>query len=232
MIGVVPLFDEDRDSYWMVPGYMKGIEEAGGIPVMLPLTTDEEDIRTFAETFDGFLFTGGQDVNPAVYGEKAESVCGKPCDERDQMEKLLFAEILGLDKPVFGICRGIQLFNTLLGGTLYQDLPSQRHSDINHKQKPPYDQPVHLVTIEKEGPLYSIFHAETLPVNSYHHQAIKILSDQLVCAAKAEDGLIEAVYMPGKRWVIAVQWHPEFIFHRDPAHFKLFQEFVMQSATL
>lgn len=228
MIGIIPLYDEKKESYWMLPGYMKGIEEAGGIPVMLPLTIDKEIVLPLAEAFDGFLFTGGPDVHPSIYGEKKENVCGEPCEERDLMEKILLERLIALDKPVFGICRGIQLFNALLGGTLYQDIPSQFQSkkQIVHSQNPPYDQPVHHVHIEKESPLYSILQVGTLMVNSYHHQGIKKLSDQLSVAAKAEDGLIEAVYMPGKRFFIAVQWHPEFMFHADETNLKLFQEFV------
>lgn len=228
MIGVVPLYDETKESYWMLPGYMKGIEEAGGIPFMLPLTTDKEMILTLADTFDGFLFTGGQDVNPNLYGEQVEPVCGRPCEERDLMEAILFERAVALDKPIFGICRGIQLFNVLLGGTLYQDLPSQLQSEklITHKQNPPYDQPVHMVTIEKDSPLFTILKEESITVNSYHHQGIKRLAEPLVCAATAEDGLIEAVTMPGKRFVLAVQWHPEFIFHKEEKNLKLFKAFV------
>jgi putative glutamine amidotransferase len=225
MIGIVPLYDETKESYWMLPGYMKGIEEAGGIPVMLPLTTDRETILALADTFAGFLFTGGHDVNPNLYGEHAEPVCGRPCEERDVMEAILFERAVALDKPIFGICRGIQLFNALLGGTLYQDLPSQFQSEkqILHKQTPPYDQPVHMVTLEKDSPLFTILKEESLLVNSYHHQGIKRLAEPLVCAATAEDGLIEAVTMPGKRFVLAVQWHPEFIFQKD---LRLFEAFV------
>jgi putative glutamine amidotransferase len=228
MIGVVPLYDETKESYWMLPGYMKGIEEAGGIPVMLPLTTDRETILALADTFDGFLFTGGQDVNPMMYGEQAEAMCGKPCEERDQMEAILFERAVALDKPILGICRGIQLFNALLGGTLYQDLPSQLHSEkqIIHKQNPPYYQPVHLVTIEKSSPLFAILKEESIMVNSYHHQGIKELAEPLACAATAEDGIVEAVTMPGKRFVLAVQWHPEFIFQKEEKSLKLFKEFV------
>jgi putative glutamine amidotransferase len=234
MIGVVPLYDETKESYWMLPGYMKGIEEAGGIPVMLPLTTDKETIMDLADTFDGFLFTGGHDVNPNLYGEQAEPVCGRPCEERDLMEAILFERAVALDKPIFGICRGIQLFNALLGGTLYQDLPSQFHGEkqIVHKQNPPYDQPVHRVTIEKNSPLFTILKEESLQVNSYHHQGIKRLAAPLACAATAEDGLIEAVTMPGKRFVLAVQWHPEFIYQRDKKNLALFKEFVSKSASL
>mgnify|MGYP000976640359 CR=1 FL=1 len=228
MIGVLPLYDEKKESYWMLPGYMKAVEEAGGIPVIPALTTDVGDISSIAETFDGFLFTGGPDIDPGIYGEKAEEYCGKPCPERDTMEEILFRDVIKLDKPAFGICRGLQLFNALLGGTLYQDIPSQMPSGKNiiHSQKPPYDKPVHSVHIEKASPLYQVLKLDHMMVNSYHHQGIKRLSDQLVPAAKAEDGLIEAVHMPGKRFIRAVQWHPEFIYKADENNMKLFIEFV------
>ncbi len=228
MIGVLPLYDHAKESYWMLPGYMKGIEEAGGIPVMLPLTSNPEIVTAIANTFDGFLFTGGQDINPELYGERLEHVCGELCPERDEMERLLFRQVMELDKPAFGICRGLQLFNVLLGGTLYQDIPTQRQAahKIEHKQKPPYTNPVHTVYIDKGNPLYQILQTESLRVNSYHHQGIKELSERLMAAAVAEDGLIEAVWMPDKRFILAVQWHPEFSYKADDGHFKLFAAFV------
>ncbi|MBY0098477.1 gamma-glutamyl-gamma-aminobutyrate hydrolase family protein [Mesobacillus maritimus] len=230
LIGVLPLYDPEKESYWMLPGYMKGVEAAGGIPVMLPLTTNFEVIQSLAESFDGFLFTGGQDMNPNLYGEKKESFCGELCEERDQMEELLFKLVLELDKPTFGICRGVQLFNSLLGGTLYQDIPTQFRSkqQVLHKQQPPYTVPAHLVSIEKGNALYRIVKTESLRVNSYHHQGIKKLSEQLTSVAEAEDGLTEAVHMPGKSFVLAVQWHPEFNYHLDNHSFKLFSAFVDQ----
>ncbi|WP_209121215.1 gamma-glutamyl-gamma-aminobutyrate hydrolase family protein [Alkalihalobacillus sp. BA299] len=228
LIGVLPLYDEIKESYWMLPGYMKGIEEAGGIPVMLPLTTDRDIILSIADQFDGFLFTGGQDLNPEIYGEKKESVCGKPCDDRDVMEEILFNRVVELNKPAFGICRGLQLFNALLGGKLYQDLVTQRHQEkqLDHKQNPPYEKPVHKVYIDKENRLYHILKKESIKVNSLHHQGIKELSRQLVSIAHSEDGLIEAVYMPEKAFVLAVQWHPEINYIEDDSSFKLFIEFV------
>ncbi|MNP07400.1 putative glutamine amidotransferase [compost metagenome] len=228
MIGALPLYDEARESYWMLPGYMKGIEAVGGIPVMLPLTTDREIIAALANTFDGFLFTGGHDINPQLYGEKKEEYCGEPCSERDEMERLLFQLVKELDKPAFGICRGLQLFNVLLGGTLYQDIPTQRISErkVIHKQEPPYTQPIHTVYIEKGNPLYEIIQTEVCQVNSCHHQGIKKLSEHLLPVAIAEDGLVEAVMMPEQKFMLAVQWHPEFSYERDDFNFKLFTEFV------
>ncbi len=226
MIGVVPLVDTEKESYWMVPGYMQGIQEAGGLPVMLPLTADRTDIRQIAETMDGFLFTGGHDVSPEVYGEKPLPQCGECCPERDAMEKELLLAALELDKPVLGICRGIQFINGVLGGTLYQDLPSQRPSDVEHHQTPPYDIPVHKVEILRGTPLWDLLQKNELSVNSYHHQAIKKLSPQLQVMAVSEDGLTEAVRMEEKNFVWAVQWHPEFSFLTDPDSRKIFQIFV------
>lgn len=137
-------------------------------------------------------------------------------------------KILEKDKPVFGICRGLQLLNVFFGGTLYQDIPSQLESKVlvTHKQIPPYDQPSHWVSIESGTPLADLFQVERISVNSYHHQGIRKLAPKLCCAAKAPDGLIEAVFLPEKRFCLAVQWHPEFSWKNDSSSVKLFSAFV------
>lgn len=228
LIGIVPLYDEDKQSYWMLPGYMQGIEAAGGIPVMLPLTSDAGTVDRLAETFDGFVFTGGHDIDPARYGQAKEDVCGVLCPERDRMEAILFERALELDKPAFGICRGLQLFNVLLGGTLYQDLPSQLKADVavSHKQPHPYAEPAHAVRVEKETLLHRLLRKDEIRVNTLHHQGIKRLAEPLVAAARAEDGLVESVELPSKRFVLAVQWHPEFNYETDENSRALFSAFV------
>lgn len=225
-IGVVPLVDKEKKSYWMLPGYMEGIRQAGGLPVMMPLTEDLYEIRQMADRLDGFLFTGGQDVSPSVYGQTKQKWCGECCKERDTMEALLFQRVLELDKPILGICRGIQLINALMGGSLYQDLDEEHPSNTKHHQSPPYDIPCHKVSIQKESPLYELLQTEELPVNSYHHQAVKELSPDLLPMAVSEDGLIEAVYAPQKRFVWALQWHPEFSFSADNHSRMIFRKFV------
>ena len=230
IIGVVPLYDEFKDSLWMVPGYMDGITQAGGLPVMLPLTKDQKDIARFADEFDGFLFTGGHDVTPAVYGEERLPVCGACCKERDEMERELFDRVTGLDKPLLGICRGIQLINALLGGTLYQDLPTQHPSLLEHHMKPPYDRPAHHVHILPDTPLAALLGAETIAVNSYHHQAVRDTAPSLRVMAKADDGIVEGVYLPGRKMVWAIQWHPEFSFTSDENSRRIFAHLVNQSA--
>ena len=128
MIGLVPLVDAERESYWMLPGYMNGIEQAGGIPVMLPLTADPDTLQQLADTLDGFLLTGGQDVSPVFYQAQTVAHCEACCAERDAMEQALFGIAWAQDKPILGICCGIQLINILLGGMLYQDLPTKHPS--------------------------------------------------------------------------------------------------------
>jgi len=225
-IGLIPLEDIQRESLWMVPGYMDGIMEAGGLPVMLPLTSDPALIHQIAESLDGFLLTGGQDVSPSIYGALTSEQCGEISPKRDAMELLLLKEVLMLGKPVFGICRGIQFLNAALGGTLYQDLPTEYPSDTVHVMKPPYHLPRHTVEVLHNTPLHDLLKLDTLPVNSYHHQAVKELSAQLQPMALSPDGLIEAVWMPEKPFVWAVQWHPEFSHRTDENSRKLFRAFV------
>ena len=226
VIGIVPLVDIQKESYRMLPGYMDGVAEAGGLPIMLPLPDDEEQIDQLVALCDGFLFTGGQDVEPSLYGEEKGAACGECCPERDAMEVKLLNAALKLDKPIFGICRGIQFINTALGGTLYQDLPSQHPSAIEHHQRPPYDVPVHTVTPIPSTPLAALLGDGPFAVNSYHHQAVKKFASVWSAMAVAPDGVIEAAYMPGKRFVWAVQWHPEFSFRVDENSRKLFHAFV------
>lgn len=223
IIGVTPLWDAERKSVWMLPEYLDGIRAAGGIPVVLPLLAEPEDIERLAGEFDGFLFTGGQDVSPELYGA-VNTGLSKPCLERDAMETFLLKAVLKADNPVFGICRGLQFINAVLGGTLWQDLPSEHPSDIIHRQGKPYDNPAHAVWLQ--GRLEEMLGKTELRVNSLHHQAVRDLSPELVPAAVTPDGLIEAVSMPGKRYVLAVQWHPEFLFNKDGDSFILFESFI------
>ncbi len=226
MIAIVSLYDEKLESYWMLPGYAQGLEDAGAAPVILPLTTDEEALRRYADTFDGFLFPGGHDVDPALYGQTPDETCGTLCPQRDGMEAKFFPLALQTGKPMLGVCRGIQLFNVMLGGDLYQDIPTQCPSDVEHHETPPYDKVAHLVEIQQGTPLYEAVGLTEMGVNSYHHQGIKNLGKGLQVAAKAPDGMVEAVYLPEHRFALAVQWHPEFSRLSDENSRKIFSAFV------
>jgi len=226
LIGLIPLVDEGRESLWMLPGYMRGVEAAGGLPVMLPLTDDPEALRQLGAQCDGFLLTGGHDVSPGVYGAARLPACGACSPERDRMESALLALAMAADKPVLGICRGIQFINAALGGTLWQDLPAQRPTDIEHHQTPPYDKPAHGVSLLPGTPLQALLKADALTVNSYHHQAIRDLAPALLPMAVSTDGLVEAVWHPEHPFLWAVQWHPEFSFRTDAASRAIFRAFV------
>lgn len=225
IIGVMPLWDDEKESVWMLPGYLEGIKEAGGIPIIFPFMTDAKDIMCLCEKCDGFLFTGGHDVSPSMYGEipmeKVES-----CDNRDTMEKIVFSYAIKNNKAVLGICRGIQFINVYLGGTLYQDIPSQYESNVEHHMEYPYDRVCHKVDIKKNTPLHILLNCDELGVNSYHHQSVKKLADTLSVMAISEDGLIEAVYMPSMKFVWALQWHPEFSYKVDDNSKKIFAAFI------
>lgn len=226
LIGAVPLWDAGRQSLWMLPGYFDGLAAAGAVPVMLPLTDDRAALAQLADTCDGFLFTGGQDVQPAVYGEEQLPLTGEVCRARDAMESALLPLLLKADKPILGICRGIQFLNAALGGTLWQDLPAQRPSEVEHHQGLPYDAPAHTVTLVPGTPLRELLGTGTLPANSLHHQGVKTLAPALRAMAYAPDGLVEAVWLPGKRFVWAVQWHPEFNWRSEPTSRAILAAFV------
>ncbi len=146
------------------------------------------------------------------------------------METKLLPYALQTGKPILGVCRGIQLLNAALGGSLYQDLPTQRQSATPHRQSPPYDQPRHTDRILPDTPLHALLRRETLPVNSCHHQAIKDLAPALTAMAVSPDGLIEAVFARSQRFLWAVQWHPEFSFRKDPVSVEIVKAFVDASA--
>lgn len=226
LVGVVPLWDEQKDSLWMLPGYFDGLLAAGALPVMLPLTADAAALAQLAALCGGFLFTGGQDVQPSLYKEEALPLTGEVCPARDAMETALLRLALAQDKPVLGICRGIQFLNAALGGTLWQDLPAQHPSDVVHHQAPPYDAPAHTVTLVPGTPLQTLLGVRELPANSCHHQGVKTLAPGLRAMAHAPDGLVEAVYRPDRRFVWAVQWHPEFNYQVEPSSRAIFAAFV------
>lgn len=210
----------------MLPGYMDILREAGAIPVILPLTDDEADLRQICEMYDGFLFTGGQDVDPELYEQEPIPELGEICRERDMMEMTLLYYALAMDKPVLGICRGLQFINAALGGSLYQDLATERPGKPTHRMEAPYDQEFHKVLIEKDNELYEIVQAEVLGVNSCHHQAVKVLAPGLKVLARSEDGLVEAFKGEDNTFLWAVQWHPEMNYLKDENSVKIVKKFV------
>lgn len=223
IIGLTPTVAEgERPLMETRLHYIRAIEAAGGAPVLLP-PLGGEALRAAAAACAGFLFTGGVDVHPSLYGEEVLPACGEISRVRDQMELALLCQAVADDKPVLGICRGIQLLNAGLGGTLWQDLPSQTGTTVRHSQEPPYDRPSHTVRIAPDSPLAALIGKEEIAVNSTHHQAVRALAPSLRAAATAPDGIVEAIWRPESRFFLAVQWHPEYLYPDDEGSASLFR---------
>lgn len=205
----------------MNPAYVDAIRENGGIGCLLSRPTDPAAIAALCADLDGLLFAGGDDVDPARYGETISHPSVEITPERDAFELALYAEFVKTGKPILGICRGVQLLNVALGGSLHQ------HID-NHRQSPtPGSQPTHAVTLTCGTRLAELADgAETLMVNSFHHQAVKVPGNGAMVTARAEDGTIEALELPAHPFFVGVQWHPELFWRTCPAMQKLFAAFI------
>ena len=208
IIGITPLLDDNTQDTWMHRGYMDCILEAGGIPVILPLCDDEDIARRLVSECDGFLFTGGPDVDPIMYDIRRQAIFEKPNNMRDCFEKALFEAAIRTEKPILGICRGLQFINVMCGGTLYADILGD-DAEVDHWMRKPYNRPQHQVFIYPDTPLYKIIKQGEIAVNSSHHQAICQLAPCLDPMALSPDGYIESFFMPAKRFVHGYQWHPE-----------------------
>lgn len=229
LIALTPAHNADTGNVYARPACLKAVSAAGAIPVILPLEASDEDYCRLADTFDGFLFTGGPDPHPFLFGEETHSRCGSISVKRDTMELSLLSHVMKRGKPVLGICRGIQIINIGLGGNIYQDIGSQYAGasfPIAHSQPCAYEVPSHTVALSGSGALARICGGTSLRVNSMHHQAVRDLAPGLTACAVSPDGLIEAVEMGKYPWLLAVQWHPEYLWEQDPAAAALFDSFV------
>ena len=229
VIGITPSHNTETDDISLRPTYPRAIQAAGGLTILLPLEGTDEDLRQLALMCDGFLFSGGPDLHPFLFGDETHSACGNVSPVRDSMEIHLLKSVMELKKPVLGICRGIQLLNVALGGTIYQDIPSQmeRSFPLSHSQPFCYTVPSHHVDIKK-GSLLSKASGglERISVNSQHHQAIRDAAPGLIPVGWATDRVIEAVEKPDYPFFLGVQWHPEYLWQSDPAAMGLFRLFV------
>lgn len=210
--------------------YLRALERVGAAPVMVAPQFGVETIESLMAGVAGLVLTGGGDVSPALYGEEPHEAAAGISRERDGMELEALRVALERRIPVLAICRGMQILNVAMGGSLYQDLPTQCGSGINHAQTSDGETPrsavTHDVTLAEGSRLAGVFGGTLLGVNSMHHQGLKRLGDGVVATAWAPDGVIEGVEMPGERWVLGVQWHPEELVDAQEHARRLFAGFI------
>ncbi len=213
MIGLTTYLDQAQMGGWDVrasflpAGYFQGVIAAGGVAVLLPPQPVGPDIaERVLDGLDGLLITGGQDVDPAAYGQQPHPAAEAPDRQRDAWEFTLLAAALRRELPVLGICRGAQVLNVALGGTLHQHLPDVVGHSGHRAGNAVFSQlPVRTVA----GTRLAALVGESVDAQCYHHQAVAELGEGLVVSAWDADGVVEALELPGDALVLAVQWHPE-----------------------
>jgi putative glutamine amidotransferase len=204
--------------------YCDAIQNAGGLPIIIPHSPSRTQIRHLLRRVDGLLISGGDfDIDPSHYGEQPIADLGKIKAQRTFTELESIALGLQRDLPMLGICGGAQAINVALGGSLYQDiatqLPNAREHQRNHSNG-------HIIELLRGTLLHKIFNRQTMKVNTTHHQAIRAPGKGLVINATAPDGLIEGIESTKHSFVLGVQWHPEVLAQRSPAHRKIFSSFI------
>jgi putative glutamine amidotransferase len=219
-------------SAFINQAYTKSVADSGGLPLLIPLDLKQDDLDALLSRLDGIIFTGGYDIDPQRYGNPQHAKVERVDAERDRMEIYLVQAVISAGKPFLGICRGIQVVNVALGGTLYEDLPEQHPGDVRHDNHDlPRDHLAHLVNVERNSRLAEILGSTQTLVNSLHHQGIRVLAKKLIPTAHSPDGLVEAVELPGHPFGLAVQWHPEELQEQVPMR-KLFYEFIQSCQTV
>lgn len=220
----------DQDMLMSTMDYSRAVELAGGIPVTLPCYLDIESTREIVKRFDGFILAGGPDVDPMIYADHVAKGVTHVVPERDSFEFDLLDIIVKHDKPVLGICRGHQLMNVYFKGNLNQHDFVDQVSEISHSgKKVPRFAPRHKVRLKEDSLIRQIFNEETLDVNSYHHQVIDEVGQNLVATAWSSDGSVEAIEHINHKFVIGVQWHPEMMVFNHEKQLKVFTALVEAS---
>ena len=211
--------------------YIRALESAGGIPLLIPLIESDDGLRAIYDRLDGLFLAGGGDVDPVRYHEKAHPKLGEVDAARDRVELLLTRWALEDQMPILAVCRGIQVLNVAAGGTLYQDIAAQVEDAIKHRYYPGYprDLIAHPVIIEPDCRLAAIMGSTQVGTNSLHHQAVKDVASGFIACARTADGLVEGIESANDNFALGVQWHPEALTEADPRMRRLFEAFVKEA---
>lgn len=224
-IGVTPYFNYDTGEEYVPEGYFRAVEHAGGEFVVIHYNTDHSLIDGIVEGLDGLIFAGGPDIDPVLFGQELDPDCGRINRVRDDLELKLFHAAAKRELPVLGICRGIQLINVAMGGTLVQHIPGKYPGSL-HQQNAIRLALWHEVTVLPGTALAAVYGDNArIMTNSFHHQAILDLADGLEANAVVDEGFVEAVSGTGEQFILGVQWHPEVSYNIDENSRKVFDLF-------
>ncbi len=219
--------DEKYDRIYLNHSYLDTIRHFDAIPLILPVEGTREELETLIDMCDGVLLTGGDDIDPKLYGEEILNDTVSLTPDRDKGEAVICDLAVERDLPMFGICRGIQMMNVYFGGSLYQDIPAQIETEVKHSMVAPFHRCCHDVVVEKDSPLHKLVGRDVIGVNSHHHQAVKAVAPGFIAMGHCpDDGVIEAICNPDKKFVWGVQWHPERVWDIEDASTKVFEAFV------
>ncbi|MBC7083406.1 MAG: gamma-glutamyl-gamma-aminobutyrate hydrolase family protein [Firmicutes bacterium] len=219
----------ESKRYTLPHDYVYALTRAGGEAVILPAGDGESAIR-LASALDGILLSGGADLDPRHFGEDPHPRLGHIDPERDEFELALVRAAIQAGTPILAICRGIQVLNVAMGGTLYQDIPSQVNGAIKHRQDAPRYHASHKVVVERHSKLAGMVGAGDVLVNSFHHQAVREVAPGFFVSARSTDGVVEGIESAHDLFVVGVQWHPECMTDQYPAMLEIFAAFVAEAA--
>ncbi|UJF16667.1 gamma-glutamyl-gamma-aminobutyrate hydrolase family protein [Jeotgalibaca sp. MA1X17-3] len=228
LLQTVSTFEGNSVAY-TPQNFVEGLQEAGASPLILPVG-NEENAKNYVHLIDGLLLTGGHDVDPARYHTEPHRNLQATFPQRDSFDLALIDAAIKKGIPILGVCRGMQILNVYFGGTLYQDLESEYGDNlIQHVQKTVFNFPIHKIQVEKNSYLSTILGEEAF-VNSFHHQAVKVVGDGLHIVAKTSDGIIEALESSNPDMdILALQWHPETMLHDSKTGRIFFEDLVKRS---
>lgn len=229
IIAVTPYYEDKKKLCYSTRRIFNSVLENGGIPIVLPFVDEfkEEYFQDLLDKVDGVLFTGGHDFPATYYGEENSDMLFAFAPPRDILEFGLAPMALERDMPILGICRGMQVLNVSLGGSLYQHIDCEKQACFLHNVRDiPFNTCVHKVMVKDQGIHTNFFGANDIEVNSLHHQAVKEIGKGLKALMWSEDGFVEAIYGPEYRYLLGVQWHPEYLYQTDKANRRLFESFI------
>lgn len=223
VIGITANYDLEEKTFLLREFYVNSVIQAGGLPLILPATSQGELADEYFNLCNGLLFTGGGDLDPAYFGQAPSARLGTVNPRRDEFEISLARKALACGKAALGICRGCQIMNAAAGGSLIQHI----ESNLCHDQKAPRDYPIHDIFIANDSQLFRILGSEKIKVNSFHHQAVDQAGEGISLSAYAQDGIAEAIEFKGDSFYLGVQWHPECM--TDFSARRLFAALVQRS---